>query len=171
MPLSPDDLLAFLAREGIAAPTITHEPVFTVAEAQALRGEMPGAHTKNLFLRDGKKSFFLVTLGENRVVDLKALRSRIGARGGLSFASPEALFEHLGVRPGAVSLLALANDTERRVTVAIDAALREADFITCHPLTNARTSSLTQAGLDAFLAATGHKLLTLDLDSPESSDA
>ncbi|OYX84617.1 MAG: DNA-binding protein [Azorhizobium sp. 35-67-5] len=164
MPMIPDDVLSFLADHGIAVRTYTHPPVHTVAESQALRGDIPGAHTKNLFLRDGKKTYFLVTLEENTPVDLKGLRARIGARGGLSFASAEALMEHLGVLPGSVSLLALVNDVEKRVQVVIDACLLAAPLVNCHPLTNERTTSLTPAQLRAFLSATGHVATPIEMD-------
>ncbi|GGF81917.1 prolyl-tRNA editing protein [Azorhizobium oxalatiphilum] len=173
MPLSPDDVLRFLDAHGIAARTHTHPPLRTVAESQALRGNIPGAHTKNLFLRDDKKTYFLVSIlvppGDDRPADLKALRHRIGARGRLSFGTPEALYEHLGVRPGSVSLLALMNDPEHRVSVVIDDALMASDIINCHPLTNDKTTGLSAAGLTAFLAATGHQPLTVDLQ-PETME-
>lgn len=163
MILTPDTLLALLSENGIPADTYRHPPVHTVAESQALRGSIPGAHTKNLFLRDGKKTYFLVTVAEDAAVDLKALRGPLGARGSLSFASPEALFEHLGVLPGSVSLLAAANDRAGLVRVAVDAALLRAQTIGCHPLTNAMTTVLTPEGLRAFLRLTGHELVEIHL--------
>lgn len=126
MPLSPEDLLARLADLAIASHTTDHAAVFTVDESRALRGLIAGAHTKNLFLRDNKKTYFLVTLDEERSVDLKRLRGLIGAKGGLSFASPEALFEHLGVRPGSVSPFAVINDTAGLVRVVLDKRLTAA---------------------------------------------
>ena len=69
----------------------------------AVCGDIAGAHTKNLFLRDGKKTYFLVTLHHDAAIDLKAFRAVLGARGGLSFASADALREQLGVESGAVS--------------------------------------------------------------------
>lgn len=166
MPFTPDTLLAHLAAHAIACETFHHPPLHTVEESKALRGALPGAQTKNLFLRDGKKNYFLVTLEEDARLDLKRLRGPLGARGALSFASPEALYEHLGVLPGSVTLLALANDPYHRVTVAIDAALLRADAVGCHPLTNERTTVLTPQALADFLALTGHEPLVLELDSP-----
>ncbi|WP_341990025.1 prolyl-tRNA synthetase associated domain-containing protein [Azorhizobium sp. AG788] len=168
MPLTPDDVLRYLDEHGIAVRTYSHPPVHTVAESQALRGDIPGAHTKNLFLRDGKKTYFLVTLEENTPVDLKSLRGRIGARGGLSFASADALMDLLGVLPGSVSLLALVNDTERQVQVAIDARLMAAPLVNCHPVTNEKTTSLSPAQVQAFLATTGHVAALLALDESTS---
>ncbi len=164
-PLTPDVLLARLSAYGIPSETFSHPPVHTVADARRLRGAVPGAQTKNLFLRDAKKTYFLVTLAADADVKLKRLRTPLGARGALSFASPEALFKRLGVLPGSVTLLALANDPEHRVTVAIDAALLRADAIGCHPLTNTRTTVLSPDALRTFLALTGHVPVLLDLET------
>jgi len=159
-----DEILAFLAERGIAATTFDHPPVHTVEESRALRGDIPGVHTKNLFLRDGKKRFFLLVTDEARAVNLKAVSKIIGAKGGLSFGSAEALLELLGITPGSVSVLAARNDGEHKVTVVIDQALLAAEAINCHPLTNTRTTSLTGDAIAAFLAATGHTPLYVALD-------
>lgn len=153
---TPDELFAYLSELGIVTATTDHAPVFTVEESRHLRGRIAGAHTKNLFLRDNKRSYFLVTLDEEMKVDLKALRPLIGARGGLSFASPEALEEHLGISPGSVSPFAALNDKAGTVTVAIGADLMEAAVVNCHPLTNNRTTSIAPADLVKFLRATCH---------------
>ena len=165
MPLSPDDLLAQFDALGIATTTTDHAPVFTVEQSRDLRGLIGGAHTKNLFLRDGKRNFFLVTVDEERTVDLKRLRSLIGAKGGLSFASPEALAEHLGVEPGSVSPFAAVNDASGAVRVFLDAALLAAAAMNCHPLINTKTTTIAPADLVRFLEATGHVPQPLDLDA------
>lgn len=163
MPLTPDGLINFLDAHGIAATTHSHPPVHTVAESQALRGEIPGLHTKNLFLRDSKKNYYLVAIEEGTPVDLKGLRAKLGARGGLSFGSAEALYEKLGVLPGAVTLLAAANDPQREVTIAIDEVLLSAPYVNCHPLTNEKTTTLAPGELLRFLAVTGHEPLRISL--------
>lgn len=165
MPLTPDALLALLDAQAIPAETFSHPPLRTVAESKALRGSVPGAHTKNLFLRDAKKNYFLVTAAADAEVNLKSLRAPLGARGSLSFGTPEALFEYLGVLPGSVTLLALANDPDHRVTFAIDSALLRAEAVGCHPLTNTRTTVLTPQALRSFFALTGHQPVLLDLPS------
>ena len=164
--LDPDSLLALLARHHIAAETYDHPPLHTVAESKALRGTLPGVQTKNLFLRDGKKRYFLLTVDEDAPVNLKALRDLLGARGSLSFASPEALYELLGVLPGSVSLLALANDAAGLVNFAIDRTLLRAEAIGCHPLTNTRTTVLSPEALKAFLKVTGHLAQEIDVPPP-----
>jgi Ala-tRNA(Pro) deacylase len=154
-----DELLAYLKANGISATTFDHAPVHTVEESRELRGDIPGVHTKNLFLRDGKKNFFLFVTDESASINLKALAKLIGAKGGLSFGSPEALLEHLGITPGSVSVLAMINDVKHAVTIVLDEKLFQASPINCHPLTNSRTTSLTKQDLEAFLGQLGRKPL------------
>jgi Ala-tRNA(Pro) deacylase len=167
--LESDDLLKYLENNGITARTFVHPPVHTVEESRALRGDIPGVHTKNLFLRDSKKRFFLFITDEARTVNLKSLGKLIGAKGGLSFGSAEALMETLGIPAGSVSVLAAFNDKDKKVTVVIDDALLTAAAINCHPLTNRRTTSLTRADIETFLKATGHMPVYISLDAaPEN---
>ena len=123
MAATPEDLADYLRALGIGATTVTHPPLFTVEESQALRGEIPGAHTKNLFLKDKKDALFLVVAREEAAIDLKRLHQRIGATGRLSFGRPELLVETLGVTPGAVTPFGLINDRPPRVQVVLEAAL------------------------------------------------
>ena len=156
MPASPSDLFAFLDRLGIAHATVTHSALFTVEQSRALRGTIPGAHTKNLFLRDKKGVPFLVTALEDVEIDLKSLHRSLGAAGRFSFGSAELLRETLGVEPGAVTPFAAMNDRDRRVSVVLDAALMRHETINCHPLVNTMTTSIARADLLQFLEATGH---------------
>lgn len=164
MPATQDDLIAALGRLGIAAAVVSHPPLFTVEQSQALRGKVPGAHTKNLFLKDKKSRLFLVTVLEDAEVDLKQLHHVIGASGRLSFGSPELLLERLGVIPGAVTPLGVINDQPPSVTVVLDAALVANDLINCHPLVNTATITLARPDLLAFLHSTGHEPLILAVD-------
>lgn len=161
-PATPDDLFAKLAELGIDAPTMAHEPVFTVAESKALRGELIGGHTKNLFLRNKKGKMWLVTCLEDRDIDLKALGSALDA-GRLSFGSADRLMRFLGVVPGAVTPFAAINDTGGAVRVALDRGmLAEHDWLNFHPLDNAMTTRIAPADLVRFLEATGHAPMYLD---------
>ena len=162
MPATPDDLFEALDRLGIAHPTVSHEPLFTVEQSQALRGQIPGAHTKNLFLKDRKDAMFLVTVAEDAVVDLKTLPERIGSHR-LSFGSAERLMTYLGIAPGSVTPLAAINDIARKVTLVLDAALMRHDVINAHPLVNTMTTSLKREDLVAFLASTGHPPRVLEV--------
>lgn len=161
-PLTPQQLLDRLAELGIAARTVSHPPVFTVEEAKARRGDLPGGHIKNLFLRNKKEQMWLVVAAEDRPIDLKALGEKLGA-GRLSFGSAERLMTYLGVAPGAVTPFALINDRVLRVKPVIDRALLAASPINCHPLTNDMTTALAPQDLLAFIRACGHEPELIDL--------
>jgi len=156
MPKTEDELFAFLAGLGIEVSTRRHPPLFTVADSQTLRGAIPGAHTKNLFLKDKKDNFFLVTVDEEAVVDLKQIHHLIGAASRVSFGKPEMLMELLGVVPGAVTVFGLINDTQGRVKAVLDAGLMQNDIVNGHPLTNEATTSIRSADLVRFIEATEH---------------
>ncbi|HEV7251998.1 MAG TPA: prolyl-tRNA synthetase associated domain-containing protein [Mesorhizobium sp.] len=163
MPKTSAELFAFLDELGIETATVAHPPLFTVADSQALRGQIAGAHTKNLFLKDKRDNFFLLTVEEDASVDLKTVHSLLGAASRVSFGSPAALLEHLGLAPGAVSPFGLVNDTAGRVRFFLDEVLAEAAVINCHPLTNEATTSIGRDDLLRFAEATGHPAAILKL--------
>ena len=156
MAASPDELFAYLDGLGIAHKSVSHPPLFTVDESQALRGKIAGAHTKNLFLRDKKGAAYLVVAQEDAAIELKSLHRLLGASGRFSFGSAELMRELLGVEPGSVTPFAALNDKELRVTVVLDAALMAHDVLNFHPLVNTGTTTISRDGLLKFLEATGH---------------
>jgi len=145
-----------LDRLGIRYGTVTHPPLFTVEQSRALRGKVPGGHTKNLFLRDKKGNLFLVVALEDAAIELKGLHRLLGASGRFSFGSADLLREALGVEPGAVTPFSLMNDPAGRVTVVLDAAMMIHDLLNYHPLDNTMTTSIARDDLVKFLQATGH---------------
>ena len=153
--ITPDELLARLEALGIEARTVSHRPVFTVEEAREHRGDLPGAHVKNLFLRDMKGAMWLVVTLESRSVDLKALARELGHRN-FSFGSRERLERYLGVIPGAVTPFAVVNDPDGHVRVALDVALQEHDLWNFHPLVNSRTTTIGGADMVRFLESENH---------------
>ncbi len=160
-----EDLLGRLDTLGIGAATRRHAPVFTVEEMMTECADLPGLHTKNLFLRDAKKRYFLVSMRHDAALDLKSLRHTIGARGGLSFGSADALQDMLGVASGSVSPFALINDSAHAVSLCLEDRLMEAPIINFHPLANDRTTAIAPADLRRFLATTGHEPLVFSLVS------
>jgi Ala-tRNA(Pro) deacylase len=157
MAASPGELFAYLDKLGIAHRTVTHPAVFTVEEAQTLRGEVVGGHTKNLFLRDKKGALFLVVAPEDAVIELKSLHRLLGASGRFSFGSAELMREVLGVEPGSVTPFSVINDAAGRVTVILDAAMMAHATLNFHPLVNTGTTTISREGLVRFLEATGHR--------------
>ena len=154
-PATTAALLARLHELGIEVRTVEHEPVFTVAEAKRVRHELPGGHTKSLFLRDKRGAMWLVCCPEDQVVDLAQLATKLAAKR-LSFGSADRLMKFLGVIPGAVSPFSVINDRGRVVRVILDPDLLASEPINLHPLDNAKTTAISAAGLLQFLDAEGH---------------
>lgn len=163
MPETEEALLARLAALGIQAETRHHPPVFTVAESQELRGELPGGHTKNLFLKPakGEGPFFLATLEESRKVSVNAL-ARAAGWGKVTMGSAEELMATLGVIAGAVTPFGLVNAAPGAVRFAIDAALMRDERIWVHPLSNAASTGLAPGELLRFLRHLGHDPVILE---------
>jgi Ala-tRNA(Pro) deacylase len=156
MPSTPADLFAFLDRLEIAYSTVSHPPLFTVEQSRELRGTIPGGHTKNLFLRDKRGTYYLIVASEDAAIDLKGLHRRLGASGRFSFGSASALQELLGVEPGAVTPFAAINDVAGKVAIVLDAPMLAHELLNFHPLVNTMTTSISRAGLITFLRACGH---------------
>ena len=154
-------LFAFLDAHGVDHATTGHAPVFKVEEGAAIKAAMPGGHSKNLFLKDARGQLWLISAKAETAIDLKRTAAVIGA-GKLSFGSPERLWDVLGVRPGAVTALALVNDPGRKVRFVLDQALAASDPLNFHPLSNDATTAVSRAGFERFLAALGRELQVVD---------
>jgi Ala-tRNA(Pro) deacylase len=154
-PATPDDLFRRLDALGIRHATHRHPPVFTVAEAAALHGALPGGHCKSLFLKDRKGGLWLRVMLEDRRLDLGRLAARLGAPR-FSFGSAERLVETLGVTPGSVTPFALINDPGQRVTVVLDEEMLARDPLNYHPLDNSMTTAVSPADLLRFVGDCGH---------------
>ena len=155
------DLLAFLDAHDIAHRTVDHPAVFRVGEGEEIKAGLPGAHTKNLFLKDHKGRLWLISARQDTVIDLKRAAAAMGA-GRLSFGNEALMWETLGVRPGSVTALGLINDVERRVTFVLDRRLWDADIVNFHPLTNTATTSLEQAAFRRVLAVWEREPIVVD---------
>ncbi len=156
MPATPDDLYAYLDRIGIAHQTTAHRPIFKVEGGADLRADLPGGHSKNLFLKDKKGRLFLLSALGDTAIDLNAVSKLIGA-GRFSFGSAERLMENLGVTPGSVTLFALINDPERKVTLLLDEGFFAHDPVNFHPLRNDATTAVSPAGMLTFIRSLGRE--------------
>ena len=168
MSATRDDLLARLAELGIETTTHEHPPLHTVEESQALRGEIAGAHTKNLFLKDKKGVLWLITALEDTPIDLKTLHKQLGS-GRLSFGKPELMREVLGVEPGSVTAFTLINESARDVNFVLDEALLAYETLNFHPLVNTATTSIARQDFLKFVVACGHEPLRLPLGDATAS--
>ena len=153
-------LWALLQRLGIHTESVSHPPVHTVEEALPHWSKLAAQQTKNLFLKDAKGELWLIVLPSERRGDLKGFAAALGAKK-FSFASAELLESVLGVRQGAVSPLALVNDRDGKVRLALDAALLDMPRIAFHPLVNTATTALDTKDFLRFLNALGRGYETL----------
>ncbi len=163
MTATRDDLFARFADLNIHTETRTHDPVYTVEQARALRGEIPGGHCKNLFLKDKKGALWLIVCLEDAQIDLKSLPQKIGSAR-ISFGKADLLMEVLGVEPGSVTPFALINDADNRTNVILDADLMSNEIVNFHPLENTATTSIRSADLITFIESCGHKPQVLDIN-------
>ena len=154
--------------EALAIPfeQYEHEAVFTVAESYGVKDAIPGAHTKNLFLKDTGSAFWLVTVPAEMRVNLKALPAAIGCKR-VSFGKPGDMERLLGLTPGSVTPLGAINAAPETITVVLDRTLAEADRINVHPLRNTATIGLSGADCLRLLEHWGHAPLVADIPAQE----
>jgi len=169
LPTPPEALLARLDALGIDYLRYHHPPLFTVEESKAHQKDQPGAHIKNLFTKNKKGELWMMTVLQDRVVDLNRFSKALGA-GRVSFTNAELLMQYWGVRPGAVTPLGAINDTECKVQVVLDAAIMAAEMVYCHPLVNDQTLRLKPADLLVFLRDTGHEPLIAEVPEREATE-
>ncbi len=160
--MQESDLLDFLRDQAIAFDYVPHPPVYTCDQAEALRPDLPGVSTKNLFLRDEKKRFYLVMTACEKRLDLKGLGRALGAPK-LQFGDEQRLLDLLGVTPGAVTVLGLVHDTAQQVQLVIDEEVWASEVFMCHPLVNTATLVMQRAGLERFFELSGHAPLVCAL--------
>lgn len=148
-------LLADLTALAIPFAAHEHVAVFTVAESDDVNAAIPGAHTKNLFLKDAGGAFWLVTVPSEARVDLKALPSAIGCKR-VSFGKADDMERLLGIKPGSVTPLAAINAVPGSIAVVLDAGLAEAETVNVHPLRNTATLGLSGFHIIDLLRHWGH---------------
>ena len=160
-PATRTELFDYLSRLKIKTSTVDHPPVSTVAESSNIDRDLPGGHTKNLFLKDAKGKLFLIIAKDTTQINLKSLPAYIGSAR-LSFGNPELMSKTLGITPGSVTAFALINDRDQRVTVIFDKALTEEESINCHPLENTATTNIARDDLLQFIKTCGHEPTIVD---------
>ena len=162
--LTKTDLLQLLRGKSINFQIHQHEPLFTVEDSENLRGEIDGSHSKNLFLKNKKNSFFLLSCDENAKVDLKKFSLSINAKN-LSFANEKYLEKYLGIKPGSVSPFALLNDKENIVEFYLDEKITKSEIINFHPLVNTTTISIKTNDFINFILENNKKINIFSLET------
>ena len=158
------DLFELLIKIGLEFEIHNHKPLFTVEDSENLRGEILGAHTKNLFLKNKKNDFFLFSCDENAKVDLKRFSKSINAKN-LSFANESYLEKYMGIKPGSVSPFGLLNDKDGIINFYFDHKLTKSKVINFHPLINTTTISLKTSDFINFILENKKKINIFCLES------
>ena len=158
------EIYNLLKTKGIAFEKLEHEAVYTMEDMNKAGINAKGIVCKNLFLRDAKgKSHFLVTVSEEKRVDLKNLAERIGSTK-LSFASADRLTAYLGVEQGCVSPFGVLNDESKSVTVVFDQDLQCSDAVGIHPNDNTATVWLDFESLRQVIGEHGNPIVLIKFD-------
>ena len=134
-----------------------HDALFTVEDSKKLRGKIPGAHTKNLFLKNKKNEFFLLSCEEADKINLKKISKSLGL-GNASFAKQEYLEQYLKIKPGSVSPFALLNDDNSLVNFYLEQTLYESKFVNFHPLINTFTITIETNKFIEFMIENNKKI-------------
>ena len=162
------DLYDYLNEIGVHHETVGHKPCFSVAESEEVDKQIDAVATRNMFLYDKKKNYWLVTLEARQPVCLKKLRHVIGANQRLSFGKEEVLWQMLGVKPGSVTPFALINQVEEKtLKFVLDKNLIEAEKVAFHPLRNDKTTVVTALDFKEFVASSGVEMQVVDFSLVE----
>nr|XP_043617791.1 uncharacterized protein LOC122589556 [Erigeron canadensis] len=166
MGLSKNQLLQRLQDEKIQFSQYEHPVVMTV-EAQAKHvGHIKAGLSKNLFLKDKKHRFYIVSALADTKVDLKVLSQRLGlGKGGLRMAPEEAVTEMLQVPLGCVTPFALVNESARNVSLLLDQGFKSHECCFFHPLSNDMSISLRVQDVELFLKSVGRMVSYVDLEA------
>lgn len=149
-----EKVFALLDQAGIAYTAQKYEAVYTMADVDGAGVKREGVVLKNLFLKDGKgRRHFLVSVPENKKVDLKELGERLSVKK-LGLASAERLETYLGVEHGCVSPMGLLNDESKSVTAVFDSSLAAETIVGIHP--NDTTASIWLAFQDVVQIVKEH---------------
>ena len=151
------ELIELLKKENCNITVHQHDALFTVEDSKKLRGKIDGAHSKNLFLKNKKNKFFLLTCEEADKFDLKRISKSLEL-GNTSFAKEEYLDQYLKIKPGSVSPFALLNDKSGRVDFYLEQALHESKFINFHPLINTITITIETKKFIEFMIENNKKI-------------
>ncbi|KAL2974960.1 hypothetical protein AAZX31_14G132100 [Glycine max] len=166
MGFSKEQLLARLKELLINFSQYEHPAILTVEEGEKYVGHLGGGVSKNLFLKDKKQRFYLVSALKDTKVDIKVLSQRLGlGKGGLRMVPSEALGEILQVSLGCVTPFAVVNESARDISLLLDQGFKTQEFCFFHPLSNDMTISINSNDLDKFLKSIGRDPSYVDFEA------
>lgn len=150
------EVCGFLKKNGIEYEIVTHSPVFTLEECQAVNGMLNGVICKNLLLKtDSGKVIYLLMIKDDKRFVTKDVSKKLGCSR-LSFASGEYMETLLNTTPGSLSITSLIFDKDKKVMLAIDSDVLNEEYICCHPSDNTATMKMkTEDVLQKLIPALG----------------
>ena len=151
------ELIELLKKRKYEIKVHQHDALFTVEDSKKLRGKIDGAHSKNLFLKNKKNKFFLLTCEEADKVDLKRISKSLDL-GNTSFAKEEYLDQYLKIKPGSVSPFALLNDEGGQIDFYLEQSLYQSKFVNFHPLVNTFTITIETKKFIEFMIENHKKI-------------
>ena len=155
--INSKQFLKLLVDKGYEHDLNMHAPLYTVEDSNKLRGQIRGAHSKNLFLKNKKNKFILISCEEFSEINLKEFSKSLNL-GNLSFAKEENLINLLGVKPGSVSPFGLLNDHENNIDFYLEEKLYSSEFVNFHPLTNTATITIKSKMFIEFMIENKKKI-------------
>ena len=155
--ITPKELIKLLNAKGYDFDFHEHSALFTVEDSNKLRGEIEGLHSKNLFLKNKKNSFFLISCEENDEINLKQISKSLNL-GNVSFAKEEYLDQYLNIKPGSVSPFALLNDKKNQVNFFLEKTLYQSEYVNFHPLVNTLTITIKTNNFLEFMIENSKKI-------------
>ena len=156
-----NELLEILKRLDIGYKSYNHQPIYNVMDAEKYAQDIPGAHCKNLFLKNTEKHLYLAIILDQKRVDLKNLSKQLNSKR-LSFASYELLEKTLNIKPGCVTPFALINSITKNVIVLLDRDILNEEKVSFHPLVNTETITISLADLLKFIDYCGQKTIIIE---------
>ena len=155
--LNSDQLIRALKVKKYDFQIHKHDALFTVEDSNKLRGVIRGGHSKNLFLKNKKNNFYLITCEEHDEINLKKISKSLNL-GNISFAKADYLNKYLGIKPGSVSPFALLNDQKNDVVFYLEKNLYNSELINFHPLINTLTITMPTKIFIEFMIENNKKI-------------
>ena len=162
--VSKKKLLDFLQKNDIPFILHEHSAMHSVEDSKKNRGQIDGIHTKNLFLKNKKQKFYLISCYEKQNIDLKKLSKSL-SMGNVSFANQDKLYEILGVKPGSVSPFGLINDKNHSVIFYLDKEILNSELVNFHPLENTSTINMKTDDFIKYCNLLGIFFYVFDFDT------
>lgn len=149
---------------GIEYYRTDHEPADNMEACNKIDAVLGVMICKNLFLCNRQKTdYYLLMMPGDKKFKTKELSKQINSAR-LSFAGEEDMLKYLDIQPGAVSIMGLMNDKEKKVRLLIDEDVLSGEFVGCHPCVCTSSLKIRTADiLEKYLPAVGHDYMKVHL--------